>query len=279
MKVEVKQQDLARGLGIASRAVSPRSTLPVLANVLVATDEGRLRLSATNLELGITCWIPGNIIEEGSITVPARTVADLVGTLPQEMIVLTLDTRTQTLKVEVKERSHTDIKGIDAQEFPPIPVPDLAEGIPLNVADFKEMINQVAFAASTDEARPVLQGVLLSVIESEVTMAATDGFRISVKKAALTSPSPKPITAIIPARALGELGKIIEEGEETVTMVMPGGRRTGNFPPQECRTRVTAHRRQLPRFQRHHPPLLQKSHHRWQGGTAQVLQTGGDHCS
>jgi DNA polymerase III subunit beta len=224
MKVEVKQQDLARGLGIASRAVSPRSTLPVLANVLVATDEGRLRLSATNLELGITCWIPGNIIEEGSITVPARTVADLVATLPQEMIVLALDTRTQTLKVEVKERSHTDIKGIDAQEFPPIPVPDLAEGIPLNVADFKEMINQVAFAASTDEARPVLQGVLLSVIESGVTMAATDGFRISVKKAALTSPSLKPITAIIPARALGELGKIIEEGEEIVTMVIPGGR-------------------------------------------------------
>ena len=79
MKAIVTQQHLAHGLGIVSRAVSPRSTLPVLANVLLATDEGRLRLSATNLELGITCWIPAQIQEEGSVTIPARTLVDLIG--------------------------------------------------------------------------------------------------------------------------------------------------------------------------------------------------------
>src|SRR5512137_526049 len=97
MKVTVLQESLARGLSLVSRAVSPRSTLPVLSNVLVATDEGRLRLSATNLELGITCWIGAKIEQEGSITVPARTFSDLVGTLPVEQVSLNLNTQTQTL--------------------------------------------------------------------------------------------------------------------------------------------------------------------------------------
>ena len=100
MKASVTQQHLAHGLSIVSRAVSPRSTLPVLANVLVATDEGRLRLSATNLELGITCWIPAQIQEEGSITVPARTFVDLVSTFPPDKVSLALDARTQTMTVE-----------------------------------------------------------------------------------------------------------------------------------------------------------------------------------
>src|SRR5450759_3270191 len=131
MKVSVSQQLLTHGLSIVSRAVSPRSTLAVLSNILVATDEGRLRLSATNLELGITCWIGARVEEEGSTTVPARTFTDLVGMLPSEQVALGLNTRTQTLNVKCGT-SVTDIKGIDAQEFPPIPVPDLADGIQLN---------------------------------------------------------------------------------------------------------------------------------------------------
>ena len=185
MKVSVLQENLAHGLSIVSRAVSPRSTLPVLANVLVATDEGRLRLSATNLELGITCWIGAKIEEEGSTTVPARTFTDLVSTLPDNQVDMSLNVRTQTLNVRCGA-SNTDIKCIDAQEFPPMPVPDLSEGIQLNVADFKEMIQQVAFAASTDEARPVLTGVLVSVQGNQITLAAADGFRLSVRKAELS---------------------------------------------------------------------------------------------
>lgn len=223
MKASVSQQQLAHGLSTVSRAVSPRSTLPVLANVLVATDEGRLRLSATNLELGISCWIGAQIAEEGSITVPARTFTDLISTLPNDSVTLTLNSRTQTLNVRCGG-SVTDIKGIDAQEFPPMPVPDLADGVELNVANFKDMIQQVAFAASTDEARPVLQGVMMTVSGGDVTMAATDGFRISVRKASLSSPVNRSMTAIIPARALSELARIAVEGEETITMVVPPGR-------------------------------------------------------
>jgi DNA polymerase-3 subunit beta len=200
--------------------VSPRSTLPVLGNILIASDEGRLRLSATNLELGITAWIPARIEQEGSTTVPARTFADLVATLPGEQVMLSLDTRTQTLNVR-GGTSTNDIKCIDAQEFPPLPVPNLDGAVQLNISDFREMIQQVAFAASTDEARPVLMGVLLQVEKDKLTLAAADGFRLSVRKATLASPAPSPLSAIIPARSLTELARLAGDGSQPLQMVLP----------------------------------------------------------
>ena len=223
MKVTVLQENLARGLGIVSRAVSPRSTLPVLSNILIASDEGRLRLSATNLEMGITCWIPARIEQEGSTTAPARTFADLINALPADQVSLSLDMKTQNLNVR-GGTSNNDIKCIDAQEFPPMPVPEMDGAVQLNVADFKEMIQQVAFAASTDEARPVLMGVLLHVEKDKVTMAAADGFRLSVRKATLSSPASQPVNIIVPARALNELARVASDGEEPLYMIVPKGR-------------------------------------------------------
>ncbi|MCE5207734.1 MAG: DNA polymerase III subunit beta [Chloroflexi bacterium] len=219
MKVSIKQQQLSSGLGIVSRAVSPRSTLPVLGNVLLASDEGRLRLSATNLELGITAWIDATIEMEGSTTVPARTFSDLISTLPGDNVQLTLDEKKQSLNIK-SGGSVTDIKVIDADEFPPMPVPDLAEGIQMNVAEFKEIIHQVAFSASTDDARPVLQGVLITVDDSTITLAATDGFRISVRTSSLLSGSSRTLKAIVPARALNELARIAPDGGQIVTMII-----------------------------------------------------------
>lgn len=223
MKVSVLQENLAHGLSIVSRAVSPRSTLPVLANILLATDEGRLRLSATNLELGITCWIGAKIEGEGSTTVPARTFTDLVNTLTDQKVDLELTVRTQKLNVR-SGASDTTINCIDAQEFPPMPVPEENEGIQLNVADFREMIQQVVFAASSDEARPVLTGVLLEVEGDKITLSAADGFRLSVRTANLSSPAPQTINAIIPGRALTELARISGDGSQSVTMMLPKGR-------------------------------------------------------
>jgi len=223
MKVTLLQENLARGLGMVSKAVSPRSTLPVLANILIASDEGRLRLSATNLEMGITCWIPARIEEEGSTTVPARTFSDLVSTLPVDQVLLRLDPQTQTLNVR-GGTSTNDIKCIDAQEFPPMPVPDFEGAVQINVGDFREMIHQVAFAASSDEARPVLMGVLVQVDKDKLTMAAADGFRLSVRRAVLSTPSAAPVSAIVPAQALKELARVATDGEEPIYMVLPKGR-------------------------------------------------------
>ena len=223
MKVTVLQENLARGLGVVGKAVSPRSTLPVLANILIATDEGRLRLSATNLEMGITCWIPARIDEEGSTTVPARTFSDLISTLPSDQVLLKLDTQTQTLNVR-GGTSTNDIKCIDSQEFPPLPVPDFDGAVQINSGDFREMIHQVVFAASSDEARPVLMGVLVQVDKDKLTMAAADGFRLSVRRAVLSTPTTVPVSSIVPAQALKELARVATDAEEPIYMVLPKGR-------------------------------------------------------
>lgn len=223
MKVSVLQENLAHGLSIVSRAISPRTTLPVLGNVLVATDEGRLRLSATNLELGITCWIGAKIEEEGSTTVPARTFNELVNTLPAQTIEMALNLRTQTLNVRCGS-SDTNLKCIDAQEFPPMPALDWEDGIELNVTDFKEMIQQVAFAASKDEARPVLTGVQMTLRGRQITLAAADGFRLSLRRGELSREVAAPLSAIIPARALVELARIVSDSNQSLTMLLPPGR-------------------------------------------------------
>ena len=223
MKVSVLQENLAQGLGIVSRAVSSRSTLPVLANILVKTEDGRLRLSATNLEIGITCWIGAKIEEEGSTTVPSRTFSDLVGTLPNAQVDMSLNTQSQNLNVN-SGPSNTDIKCIDSQEFPPMPNPELDGGAEFNVKDLKEIIRQVVFSASTDDARPVLTGVLLVIEGNKLIMAAADGFRLSVREAELSQAVEAPIRAIIPARALMELARVAGDGDEIVTMLLPEGR-------------------------------------------------------
>ena len=232
MKLTVQQPHLAHGLSVVARAVATRSTLPVLSNVLLATDEGRLRLSATNLELGISCWIPAQIAEEGALTVPARTLSDMVSVFPNESIALSLKGSSGTTLSLQCGSSQAELRGISADEFPPMPVPDGADGLVFKAGELKDMIQQVVFAASSDENRPVLQGVLIEIADDEVTFAATDGFRISVRKMRLETPtSVGTLRLIVPARALNELARILStgesgraEGEPNVTMLVPPGR-------------------------------------------------------
>jgi len=223
MKVSCLQENLARGLGIVNRAAARRSTLPVLSNILLATDGGRLRLSATNLEMGITCWIGAKVEDEGSTTAPAGTLVDLVNTLPSDRVEMELSVRTQTLHV-VCGAFRSDIKCIDSQEFPPMPPGPGDDGVTLPVSELREVIAQVAFAASTDDSRPVLTGVLFDLQDGKLTLAAADGFRLSVRTVALPPDSAGRARAIVPARALVELGRILSDGEEAVRMSLPANR-------------------------------------------------------
>jgi DNA polymerase-3 subunit beta len=217
------QENLAKGLGVVGRAVSTRSTLPVLANVLLATEGGRLKLSATNLEIVITCWVGAKVEEQGSITVPARTLNDLVNSLPEERVDLELDKSTRTLHLSCA-RTEANIKGISAEEFPVVPEPGEDTRYKIETAMLKKMISQVAFAAATDDARPTLTGVLTRIEGKELSMAATDGFRLSVKSIQLPEAAPEPFEVIIPARALNELARIVDESVEEVHIEMPEGR-------------------------------------------------------
>jgi DNA polymerase-3 subunit beta len=217
MKISCLQENLAKGLSIVGRAVSPRSTLPVLGNVLLATDAGRLKLSATNLEVGINCWIGAKVEEEGATTVPARTFIDLVGALPPEQVDMELLVRTQTINLRAG-RSEANVKGIDAQEFPIVPVPEGEGGIPIEAEALRAAIGQVALAAATDESRPILTGVLAKFEDSQLTLAAADGFRLSVRTLPLSQSVSDPFSIIVPAQALTELGRI--SGEQTDPIVV-----------------------------------------------------------
>ena len=227
MKVSCLQENLAKGLSIVGRAVASRSTLPVLSNVLLATDNGQLKLSATNLEIGINCWVGAKIEQEGAITVPARLLAEFVNSLPPERIDLDLEESTQTLNLKCA-RFESNIKGIDAQEFPLVPTASDSETpIRLNPESLRKMIDQVVFAAATDESRPILTGVLVQFNEDELTMAAADGFRLSVKNTSLTSNQymGEPAEVIIPARALMELARISTDQEEPVEVIITQARK------------------------------------------------------
>ncbi len=223
MKVSCLQEHLARGLSIVGRAVSTRSSLPVLANVLVATDDGRLKLSATNLEIVITCWIGAKVEEEGAITIPARTFVDLINALPQDQVELELDEKNLTVHVS-SGRTQANIKGIDAHEFPIVPEPSKDERIRLEADVLKQMINQVSFAAATDDARPALTGVSTAFSGSQIHMAATDGFRLSMRSAHIPSYVEHDFSIIIPARALIDVARVIGDDLEAVYLSMPEGR-------------------------------------------------------
>lgn len=224
MKVSCLRDNLARGLSIAGRAVSARSTLPILSHILIATDEGRIRLSSTNLEMGIHCWIGGRIEEEGSIAVPARTIIDLVNALPPDRVDLRQEVRTMTLNVRCG-RSEANIKGLDALDFPPIPIPqEEVEGagpVPARISidpdALRTAISQVAFAAAADEARPTLTGVHLRLEMGTVgpllTLAAADGYRLAVRRLPLPEMDGPltPCNVIVPARTMTEWARICGE--------------------------------------------------------------------
>lgn len=224
MKLTCLQENLKRGLAIVSHAVAGKSTLPILANVLLATDGVRLKLAATNLEIGITHWIGAQVHEPGAITVPAKLLADVVGSLPNDRITLTLDARTQTVRVE-GGRFVSNIKGMDAEEFPTIPtIADQEPTASLPPDVLRQAIEQVAFAAATDESRPVLTGVLVRLRETNMFLAAADGFRLATRSLPLSETVARPVECIIPARAMLELARVIGDSEGPVRMtVTPSG--------------------------------------------------------
>jgi len=203
VKLSVMQENLARGLSVVSRAVSSRSTLPVLANVLLRTEDAGLKLTATNLEIGITYWVPGKVETDGATTVPARLLSDLVASLPgSEKVDLELQ-GTDTLHLRCG-RFATHVKGIDADEFPTIQTAGERPTTRIAQKVLKKALEETIFAAASDEARPILTGVLARFEGSRLTLAAADNYRIAVRTIDILDPV-ESVSVVIPARALQEL--------------------------------------------------------------------------
>ncbi len=223
MKVTCLQENLAKGLGIVGRAVALRSTLPITSNVLIATDHGRIKLAATNLDIALSCWIGGQIEEEGAITVPARLITDFVNSLPSDKIELTLAPRSKQLKVKCA-RNEATIGGIDADDFPPIPAVEDGGTLEIDPKALREAITQVVFSAATDDSRPVLTGVDISVEDDILTFAAADGFRLAVRHLKLKKKVAEKQEVIVPAKALAELNRLLQDQEDPVQMTFNANR-------------------------------------------------------
>ena len=223
MKLSCLQENLSKGLAIVGRAVATRTTLPITQNVLLATDQSRLKLSATNLEIAITTWIGAMVDEEGSTTVPARLLTEFVASLPAGRIDMVMSDSPRSLQLACA-RSSAHINGTDAEEFPPIPAVEEGMVAKIDPQVLKTAISQVGFAAATEESRPVLTGVKLELEGDRFTMAAADGFRLAVHHGQLLEPVENTISIILPARTLTELNRLIGEGDAPVEMTMTPNR-------------------------------------------------------
>ena len=224
LRLTCSPTNLSHALQTVSRAISTRSTLPILSNVLLQTTADGLSLTATNLEIGIRKVLPAEVADEGSTTAPARLLTDFVGTLPDEPLELALDAQTQMLGVRCG-RFDTHIKCIEADEFPPGPSADDGDRLKIPQAELLSAIEQTQMAASTDEARPVLTGELLHVNGSHLTMVATDGHRLAERKLS-ASGGEESLDAqlIVPARALGELPRAFRGEADDVEMIISSAR-------------------------------------------------------
>lgn len=217
MKFSVSQPDLKRGLEAISHAVAQRSSLPVLSNVLIVAEvgegesaNGKVSLSGTNLSIGVRCTIPASVSEPGSTTVPARLLSEFVNQLPNERIDMLLNAKTMTLNLKCA-RYDTNIKGIDATEFPLLTTAFANEKgtITLDETLLKDLITETAFCVSPDESRPGLMCVKIVFTPSQVMAYATDGFRMARAIRDVKTTFVNNIEVLIPGSSLTQLAKVL----------------------------------------------------------------------
>lgn len=224
MRLSCLQENLSRGLGIVGRAVGARSVLSITTHVLLTTDNSRLKLAATNLEIAVSCWVGAKVEEEGSIAIPAGLLTDFVNSLPNEQIDMNVAS-AQTMEIKCA-RFQAHISGQNADEFPPIP--QIGEGVntQIDAQPLRNAIEQVIFAAATDDSRPVLTGTYAQFSNDKLTLVSADGFRLAVYSIPLAVPLSaqagisEDTGIIIPARSLRELTRLLRDQKEPIELTI-----------------------------------------------------------
>jgi DNA polymerase-3 subunit beta len=212
LKTTCTRDDLLRGLGIVSRGVSTRTTVQILAGILLDAREGKLSLAATDMELSLRTAVEANVESEGSVVVPGRLLLDIARLLPEAEV--SLEHGLEEAVVEVRCGSATyRLHTYNAEDFPRLPD---TQGVELHEVDREtllETVSRVSRSASRDESRPVLTGVLVRFEPGKLVMAATDSYRLSVKETAVEATGLE-LEAIVPARALTELARVAAEADK-----------------------------------------------------------------
>jgi DNA polymerase-3 subunit beta len=209
MKITTTRQSLLDSLLVVSRAVSARAALQALSGILISTN-GEARLRATDMELGLDVELHGEVEGPGSIVLPGRLLVEVTRSLPEGSVSLALREAERDIEISAGS-SRFHLRTLSADDFPRFPETE-GDPVELPAAPLRETINRVARAASRDEARPVLTGVLVTVEGDEMTMVATDSYRLAVKTTKLETTVPERLEANVPARALRELARLIEAG-------------------------------------------------------------------
>jgi DNA polymerase III subunit beta len=212
MKLTCAKDELAEKLQVAGRGVSTRTTVQILAGILLRAEDGQLSLSATDMEISLRVALEAQIEDEGSVVVPGRLLVDIVRLLPVGEV--TISHRAEEGVVELvcgsaSYRLHT----YAAEDFPRLPEVEGASVFAVDREAFVDTIARVSRSASRDESRPVLTGVLVRFEGDKLVMAATDSYRLSVKETGLSDGPGRDVEAIVPARALAELARIAQGGE------------------------------------------------------------------
>lgn len=210
MKFICARKDLYEGVQAAGRAVSPRTSLPILGHLLINAEENRIRISATDLELGMECVVEANVQGEGSLTVPSKVIAEVLGALPDTDVMISVD-ESNTVKLECGT-SEFSILGLPPEEFPMLP--EVCEEVSLSVEhdELREGIRKTSFAISADESRAILTGILMQVTEDSLKLISTDTHRLCVYDCPIVE-GHGAVNAIVPGRAMNELNRIVPEGD------------------------------------------------------------------
>jgi DNA polymerase-3 subunit beta len=212
MKLQVTQENLSKALGSVAKIANSRNTLPILSNVLLKTDNNRLSIAATNLDIAITHFVGSKIEKTGATTVPARLMQDFIGSLPDS--VLNLEADENKLKINTDKYQST-INGMPAEDFPVMPAIKGDNLWKVDAKEFKKALSQVVFAASNDDARPVLTGVYFYSDNGGVAVVSTDSYRLAEKKIGKTKQN---INFLVPASAAADLLRIISDQDSEIAV-------------------------------------------------------------
>jgi len=219
MEFSCLQDNLSRGLANVSRAVAQRAPLPVTQNVLIETEDSKVKITATNLEIAISTWISAEIKETGSLTIPARMLTDFINSLPSgEQVGVKMIKDKAGIEIKCKTYNGR-ISGTEAGEFPPIPESSDSPTISVPSAALKRSLGRVAIVSATDDSRPVLMGVKVEIDKSGITLAAADGFRLAVDRVEISSTEDLDSAAIVPGKTMLELERLIDDSNQSTIQI------------------------------------------------------------
>lgn len=214
MKIICSKENLMEGINIVQKAVSTKTTLPILEGILLDAGES-LKMTGNDLEIGIECLVEADVKRPGSIVLNSRMFGDIVRRLPDSEVLL--EVKENNVVIIECEKSLFEIKGLAASGFPALPVIEMEDGLKISQKLMKDMIKQTIFAVSVDENRPVLTGSLIEYKEASLTVVSIDGFRLALRKKELDGSSMER-SVVVPGKTLNEISKIMQPVDDEVTI-------------------------------------------------------------